>query len=240
MRERIDMARIERLFSVQPAPPWMRQLVSVVMTISAALLYAVVLWVAIYRTFSEGDPVFSLMMSRAAGVLGGLVGAVVAAGFSHSGRGISIHVAGPRRHLVRHPIHWVKCNFFGLAKALGLPLLPEIVFFTDHPGAIPPDAERPGEDDPMQPAPLEPPLDEPEPDGRWFEIDEPTLNKVSLGISVLYFAIYFLTGFGAFGLAVARANVPDLISNAAWVWLGSLVSSGYSFFALNADGHIVS
>ncbi len=227
------MSRIDRLFQVQPAPPWMRQLVSAVMTTSAAILYAVVLGVAIYRTFHEGDPVFSLTMSRAAGVLGGLVGAVVAAGFSHSGRGISIHVAGPRRHLVHHPIHWVKCNFFGLAKALGLPLLPEIVFFTD-----PPDA--PEVKDPVQPEPLDPPLDEPEPDNRWYEIDEPTLNKVSLGISVLYFLIYFFTGFGAFGLAVARANVPDLISNAAWVWLGSLVSSGYSFFALNADGQIVS
>jgi hypothetical protein len=214
------MARVDRLANVEPAPTWLRQFVSVIMTASAALLYAIVLGVAIVRTFQEGDPVFSITMSRAAGVLGGLVGAVVATGFSRSGRGVSVQAAGPRRDLIQAPIHWVKRNFFGLAETLGLPLLPEIVLWTD-----PDDALDPGE---------------PAPDTPWYELDEPAINKISLGISILYFLIYFAAGFGAFGLSVARANVPELISNAAWVWLGSLVSSGYSFFALNSDSQIIS
>ncbi len=214
------MARINRLATTPTAPAWLRQFVSIIMTASAALLYAIVLGIAIVRTFQEGNPEFSITMSRAAGVLSGLVGAVVAAGFSRSGRGVSVQAAGPRRDLIQAPIHWVKRNFFGLAETLGLPLLPEIVLWTD-----PDDAETP---------------EEPSPSAPWYELDEPLVNKISLGVSVLYFGIYFVAGLGAFGLSVARTSVPELISNAAWVWLGSLVSSGYSFFALNSDSQIVS
>lgn len=214
------MARMDQLAVVGPAPAWLRQFVSAIMTVSAALLYAVVLGIAIVRTFQEGDPVFSATMSRAAGVLGGLVGAVVAAGFTYSGRGISVQVAHSRRHLIHNPVPWVKRNFFGLAEILGMPLLPEIVLWIDPEVPLAPDnpdAETPS-----------------------YELDEPVINKVSLGISILYFVIYFVTGLGAFGLAVTRAAVPDLVSNAAWVWLGSLVSSGYAFFALNSDSRLVS
>lgn len=216
------MARMDRLAVVGPAPAWLRQFVSAIMTISAALLYAAVLGFAIVRTFQEGDPVFSPMMSRAAGVLGGLVGAVVAAGFTYSGRGISVQVALSRRHLVQNPISWVKRNFFGLAGVMGMPLLPEIVLWVD-----PEAPAAPGDPDPDAEAPS-------------YELDEPVINKVSLGISILYFVIYFVTGLGAFGLAVTRAAVPELVSNAAWVWLGSLISSGYAFFALNSDSRLVS
>ncbi len=212
------MARVDRLAGVASAPDWLRQFISIIMTTSAALLYAIVLGVAIVRTLQEGDPLFSVTMSRAAGVLSGLVGAVVAAGFSQSGTGVSVQVAGPRRDLIQAPIHWVKRNFFGLAYTLGLPLLPEIVLWTDP-------IEEPG-------------LDEPTHDTPWYELDEPMMNKISLGISILYFVIYFATGLGAFALSIARPEVPELISNAAWVWLGSLISSGYSFFALNSESQI--
>lgn len=215
------MAQVDRLAGVEQAPAWLTQLMSITMTASAALLYAIVLGVAIVRTLQEGDPVFSVTMSRAAGVLSGLVGAVVAAGFSRSGRGVSIQAAGPRRDMIQSPIHWVKRNFFGLASALGLPLAPEIVLWTD-----PDESEAPGDG---------PPAEAP-----WYELDEPVMNKISLGISVLYFVIYFVAGLGAFALSVARPSVPELISNAAWVWLGSLVSSAYSFFALNSESQIIS
>ncbi len=201
------------------APPWLQQFVSAIMTASAALLYGMVLGVAIFRTIQEVDPIFSVTMSRAAGILSGLVGTVVAAGFSRSGRGIALQVAGPTKVVVRTPIHWIKRNFFGLADTLGLPLVPEIVLWTDLG-----EPEEPG-----YPMPEEPE----------YEIDEPTVNKVSLGIAVLYFGVYFFAGLGAFGLSVIRPAVPELISNAAWVWIGSLVSSGYTFFAINSDSPIV-
>lgn len=211
------MAPSEQPSLADLTPPWLRQLFGVVMTASAALLYAAVIGTAIIRTLQEGNPTFSSTMTRAASVLSGLVGAVVATGFSRSGRGITIQIAGPRRELLRSPIHWIKRNFFGLAETLGLPLMPEIILWTD------PDPESPTEPEKRSP---------------WYEIDEPLMNKVSLGIAILYFLVYFITGIGAFGLAILRPEVPELISNAAWVWIGSLASSGYAFFALNSDAQI--
>ena len=85
-------------------PTWFRQFVSVVATASAAILYAVVLGVAIHRTLTESDPVFSETMTRAAAALSGLVGSVVTAGFARSGSGVSVHVAGIDRDLITAPI----------------------------------------------------------------------------------------------------------------------------------------
>ncbi|NLX43583.1 MAG: hypothetical protein GXY79_08925 [Chloroflexi bacterium] len=71
-------------------PAWMRQLVSVVATASAAILYAIVLGIAVYRTFTEGQPQFSETMTRAAAALSGLVGSVVTAGFARGGSAAAI------------------------------------------------------------------------------------------------------------------------------------------------------
>ncbi len=195
-------------------PTWFRQFVSVVATASAAILYAVVLGVAIHRTLTESDPVFSETMTRAAAALSGLVGSVVTAGFARSGSGVSVHVAGIGRDLITAPIGWIKRNFFGLADTLGLPLLPEIVLWTEP-------AETPT-GDPIQDAPS-------------YEVDEPTVNKTSLFLAVLYFGIFFVVGLTAFITSIAKAQVPELLGNCAWVWLGAVISSGYSFFALNSD-----
>ncbi len=205
---------------VVQVPAWLRQLSAVVMTASAAVLYAIVLGVAIYRTISEGDPVFSDIMTRAAAVLSGMVGAVVTAGFARSGKGVSVQVAGVRSDLVGEPIGWLKRNFYGLADTLGLPLLPELVLWTE------PDPTHQPVGDPIGEAPP-------------YEVDEPTVNKTSLILSVLYFGVFFFVGLVAFVTSIIRPEVPDLLTNSAWVWLGSIVSSGYSFFALDSSTTVV-
>jgi hypothetical protein len=72
------------------------------------------------------------------------------------------------------------------------------------------------------------------------EEDEPVrAAKVNTAtwVAGVYFVIYFLVGAGAFLITILRAQVPELISNSAWVWLGTLISSSYSFFALGNDSH---
>lgn len=212
--------RVRELTSpVVQVPSWLRQMAAVVMTASAAVLYAIVLGVAVYRSLTEGDPVFSDMMTRTAAVLSGVVGSVVTAGFARSGKGVSVQVAGIRRDLVGAPIHWVKRNFFGLANTLGLPLLPELVLWTEPDPSLP--------------------VDDPAHDTPSYEVDEPAVNRASLIVSVLYFGVFFLVGLLAFVTSIARPDVPDLLTNSAWVWLGSVVSSGYSFFALDSETAII-
>lgn len=70
------------------------------------------------------------------------------------------------------------------------------------------------------------------------EEDEPVrASKVNTAtwVAGVYFVVYFLVGAGAFLITILRAQVPELISNSAWVWLGTLISSSYSFFALGND-----
>jgi hypothetical protein len=204
---------------MEQVPPWVRQMVAVIMTVSAALLYALVLGIAIYRTITEPNPAFSTTMSRAAAVLSGMVGAVVTAGFARSNSGVSVQVAGIRRDLVGAPVHWIKRNFFGLARTLGLPLLPELVLWTEPaPGTVP---------------------GVPESDSPSYEVDEPTVNRGSLAVSMLYFGVYFLVGLASFVTSIALEEVPELLSNASWVWVGSLVSTTYSFFSMNGDTPVV-
>ena len=60
-------------------------------------------------------------------------------------------------------------------------------------------------------------------------------NKLAMWLAIIYFVVYFIAGLGAFGLTVIRESVPDMVSNAGWVWLGTMVSAGYAFFGVNPD-----
>ncbi|MHB9032201.1 MAG: hypothetical protein ACYC6L_04030 [Anaerolineae bacterium] len=51
-------------------------------------------------------------------------------------------------------------------------------------------------------------------------------------VAALYSVIYFIIGAAALVITVLRPTVPEIISNNAWVWLGTLISSSYAFFAL--------
>lgn len=70
------------------------------------------------------------------------------------------------------------------------------------------------------------------PDAEQPEEVERALDS-AVWISLLYLVLYFVIGASAFALSIVRPEVPELIGNAAWVWLGTLVSSGYAFFGVN-------
>ncbi|MBC7315767.1 MAG: hypothetical protein H5T70_05030, partial [Chloroflexi bacterium] len=63
----------------------------------------------------------------------------------------------------------------------------------------------------------------------------PAGNKLVMWIALLYFVIYFVVGVAAFALTLLRPSVPEIISNAGWVWLGTVATAGYSFFALDSQ-----
>ena len=209
--------------SLQPRPPldlsqalpvWLRELLALGLTISAAALYAAILGIAILRTVQQGHPEFSASMVRAASVLSGLVGAVVATGFAQSRQEMPVRVAAqspddPGQDVVwitGRPVSLLRRNLLGLGHTLGLPVLPMQARFSTY------DEEANLAEEPTQ----------------------PQSNKVVMWIALLYFVVYFVVGVSSFGLAMWRPEVPEIISNAGWVWLGTVASAGYSFFALDA------
>ncbi len=207
----------DRLDLSQALPPWLRSLLSLGLTISAAVLYAGVLGIAIVRTWQEPDPAFSSTMVRAASVLSGLVGGVVAAGFSQSRRQVPIQVKAqapddPSQEVTwttYRPVSLFKRNFLGLGRTLGMPVFSLGLQFSsdDEEPALPPEEA----------------------------IREPAANKLVMGVALLYFVIYFVVGVAAFALTLLRPTVPEIISNAGWVWLGTVATAGYSFFALDSQ-----
>lgn len=206
----------DRLDLNQALPPWIRSLLSLGMTISAAVLYAGILGIAILRTWREPNPEFSSTMVRAANVLSGLVGGVVASGFSQSRRQMPIQVKAqapddPAQEIawtVYRPISLLKRNFLGLGRLLGMPIFPlGLELASDEEGSVPEETVR-----------------------------EPLGNKVVMGVALFYFLIYFAVGVAAFALTVLRPSAPEIISNAGWVWLGTLATAGYAFFALDQQG----
>jgi|YNPNPStandDraft_1061719.scaffolds.fasta_scaffold37216_1 hypothetical protein len=197
-------------------PDLVQRVLSLTLTIVAALLYAAILGTALVRTIVEGNPEFSPGAVRAASLLSGLVGAVVTAGFAR-GRGqvSALPIITPRaapRHV--HPA-WsslkpasrARAKFMGLAALLGFP----VELLRPSPSAASGEGE---EGEPVTAA--------------------PEVMTVAAWVALLYFVVYFLVGVVALALAVLRSEVPDLILNAAWVWLGTVISAGYSFFALDA------
>lgn len=186
-------------------PDQIRRVLTLALTIIAALLYALVLGGAVVKTFVEGEPTFTENTVRAAGLLSGLVGSVVTAGFARSRRPALVrmttdHPLGGRAVTAwssLRPPSLIRRNLSSLASTLGL---------VSSPSAALPDDEEP-------------------------EIAQSITPTV--WIALLYFVVYFLVGLGAFMLTIWRPVVPDIISNSSWVWLGTIISSSYSFFGLD-------
>lgn len=202
-------------------PEQIRRMISLVLTLVAAILYAGVLGNAVIRSALEQNPVFPENMLRAAGLLSGLVGSVVSAGFANSQRPVSIqmtnsHPMGGRtltawRSL--HPPSLIRRNLLGLAGLMGL-----------CPSSRPaPYSQIPEEESP----PEEPPVEKEPP---------PTRDPFSVvvWIALLYFAIYFLVGISAFFVTIFRDSAPEIVANSGWVWLGTVISSTYSFLGIDA------
>ena len=191
-------------------PEWLQRVSGAIVTVLAAILYAVVLGSAIARTALEGEPVFSEATLRMASLLSGLVGSVVAAGFARSRRLSAAPIIAAHRiggsiartgwYTLKPPSRF-RAKFLGLAAMLGVRVCVGATILSDVP------------------SPADPPV--------------PQAPNYALWVGLLYFAVYFLVGVGAFVLAVIRPSVPDLVSNAAWVWLGTVVTSAYTYFGMD-------
>lgn len=195
-------------------PAWLQELLSLALTVLAAILYAAILGSAVVRTFNEGDPVFSQGTVRIASLLSGLVGSVVTAGFARGRRPISVPVSIVHPPGKRVPSGWIRLDYPTLAKIKLLGLAATLGL-------------RIGPATPSLPSPYEEEGEEPKP-GRKL--------SAAVWVALLYFAVYFSIGVSALVLTVIRPEVPELILNASWVWLGTVVSSGYTFFALSSRG----
>jgi hypothetical protein len=166
-------------------PERLQRAAGAIVTVLAAVLYAVVLGSAIVRTAIEGEPIFSEMMLRMASLLSGLVGSVVAAGFARSRRPSATPI------VTTHPIGG------GIARTGWYSLRPPSRFQAKFLGVAAMVGVR-------------------------VQSGAPTLSDV-----------YFVVGVGAFLLTITRATVPELVSNAAWVWLGTIVTSTYTYFGMD-------
>jgi hypothetical protein len=195
-------------------PDSLRHALTLTLTVLAALLYAAVLGTAIVRTFREPAPTFTEATVRTAALLSGLVGSVVTAGFAKGRQPASVpitttHPMQPGRARTSwrslRPPSLGRCRLLGLATLIGLPVAAPLSWSVELP-----DADEPAAVPDLEPG---------------------TPWSANLWVALLYFAVYLIVGALAFVLTLVRANTPDFLANAAWVWLGTVASSGYTFFA---------
>ncbi len=194
-------------------PTWVREIVTVGLAICVIVLYGVLLGTALYRTLHSDTPFITNGMERSAAILSGLVGTIVSVGFASGRRVATVQARGLRPVGADKPSLWerlgagalVQGKMLGLARTVGLPVVSASV------AGLAADQ------------------------GGGAGASEANTNRLSMWLAIVYFVVYFLIGLGAFLLTVMRESVPDMVSNAAWVWLGTLVSAGYAFFGVNPD-----
>ena len=190
-------------------PERARRIISLSLTVIAAVLYAAVLGSAVVRTALQEAPEFSQNTMRAAGLLSGLVGSVVSAGFARSPRPGTVQLVNRHPMGDRTPVPWeslrppslLRRNLAGLASVLGLETEWRAL------RSAPDDADPPVIESRM-------------PAAAW--------------VALLYFAVYFVTGVGAFVVAMWKDPVAEFLANAGWVWVGTVITTAYAFLGLNS------
>lgn len=194
-------------------PSWLQRLLALVLTFVALACYAGILGTAIVRTFLEDTPAFGVGLLRAAELLSGLVGAVVAAGFGRGRRSFAAPISAAHALGGRAVTGWTslkppslaQSKLSGLAEMLGLQRRAVRGAPTSH--------RDPGAPDPI-PAPTQ----------------GLTLTQ---WVAFAYVIVYLVLGAAACLLWVVRSGgVPALIASAGTVWLGTVITTVYSFFAL--------
>ena len=190
-------------------PDWLQRALLLLSTVAAVLLYAGILGSALVRTVTQEAPEFSDNMVRAAGLLSGLIGAVVTAGFARSQRPIAVQIVAEHpmggqaitAWTSLQPVSLIHRNLTSLAATLGLLSARSLI-------------SRSGDDQTQQ-----------------AEMTR-RLSAVEW-IALLYCIIYFVTGIAAFAITIVKPTVPGLVANSGWVWLGTAITSTYSFLGLN-------
>ena len=190
-------------------PEAIRQLLTLALTVIAAVLYAMILGRAVVRTVLDASDDFTPTEVRAASLLSGLVGTVVTAGFARSKRRVPVqvsrsHALGDDSASVWHslkPPSLAKRNLLSLAEALGVSPRATSLSRTADGSAI----------------------------------DLPKQAAMAMWIALVYVAIYFLVGISAFIVSLWIEQAPGMVTQAGWVWLGTTVSAAYSFFGLSVS-----
>jgi len=206
------MTSFDELNGNELVPAWVKEVVMIGLSVIAILLYGGILSVAIYRTVNSDLPFITNGMERSVAILSGLIGTVVTAGFARGKRVTTTQMRGLRPVGAEPPPFWARYNLRALAQSKMLGLARTVGL-------------------PAVSAPLSSRAND--------ASGAPAANKgsssLAMWLAIVYFVVYFLVGLGAFGLTVMRESVPDMVSNAAWVWLGTLVSAGYAFFGVDPD-----
>lgn len=194
----------------QYLPESVRQLASLVLTLSAALLYALLLGSAILKTVLGPTPDFGPNMVRMTGLLGGLVGSVVTAGFARSAPPVSVQMAA--RHVMGgeavtawrsiRPPSRLRRNLLSLGETLGV----------------------------RSSASYREGLN------RGDLVEEAPRARAAMWIAIFYLVVYIVVGLAAVVVSFWIDHTPEMVAQAGWVWLGTTVSSAYSFFSLESGG----
>ncbi len=192
-------------------PESIQRLATEIFTVLAAVLYALILGTAIVQSLLGQEATLTDGAIKAARMLGGLVGAVVSAGFAGSWRASTTPLS--TQHAIGglttsswaslRPTSRRRSKLTSLARALGF--LPRL---TSHVRAAPGGGEEPG---------------------------EPESPGVALGMALLYVIVYFAVGIAAFALVLIKADVPELVESSAWTWLGSVMASVYTYFGMDVQ-----
>ncbi|NLG26357.1 MAG: hypothetical protein GX557_00470 [Chloroflexi bacterium] len=189
-------------------PEAIQRLVTICFTVLAAALYALILGTAMVQTARGLDSTLTDGALRAVRVLGGVVGAVVSAGFAGSWRSDTVQLsakhpmAGDARTgwFSLRPTSRFQRKFASLSRTLGFA------------GRVPAVLEaEPGSDA----APAAP-------------------DRASLIMTLTYVGVYFVLGVVAFVLVLFKQAVPEIVENSAWTWLGTVIASVYTYFGMDA------
>lgn len=185
-------------------PSRMRSILTLMMAVAAALLYAAILGAGILRTLTtEGTPSFPSGMERLASALCGLMGTIVTAGFARGGRATSTPITAPHPMGGDAPTGWyslrppsrARSKFGALGHLLGVS------------GWRVRQAPSPSDTDAPTPEPT-----------------PPAEDTAPLWAGVLYAAVYVLVGLAAAVTVVAKsATVPPMVDNAAMVFGGTMI-----------------
>jgi hypothetical protein len=195
----------------QTIPEPLRRVVTLLLTVVAALLYAGILGYAVASSALGQQVVLTEGAVKAARVLGGLVGAVVSAGFAGSWRLSTVplsaeHPVGGRTATAWFslgPASRFRSKLASLARTLGFAARPPI---------------------PLRAEP-----------GAGGEPTTPETSRVAVAMALLYAGVYFLVGIAAFVLVLVKSEVPEVVDGSAWVWLGTVMASAYTYFGMDAQ-----
>jgi hypothetical protein len=194
-------------------PEPLRRVLVFVLTITAVVLYAVVLGIAIVATIrSDGATALSLNqgMVNTAKALSALVGAVVAAGFGRSDAPSTVqldadHAMGGRVATSWHslkPPSLFERNMRSLGELIGIRMVRDRSSNTRDDSEVPVTSPQTG-------------------------------LSLSAWVGLTYFVVYVLVGAAALIVSLYRPVVPDLISTTGSVFVGTMVASAYTFFSIN-------